>query len=136
LVVVLATSCSGSVSPAPAPAAQPPTASLVIASSAGQIVAVTMTDAFQYQPATVSAPRGATVTWTNTGSEEHTVTSDSSKAVNKANASIPSGAQAWDSGLIKAGQSFSRTLDTPVAYKYVCTLHESLGMLGTITVTS
>jgi plastocyanin len=94
-----------------------------------------MTDAYQYQPASLTVPKGATVTWTNTGSEQHTVTTDSSKAISKPNASIPSGAQAWDSGLINAGQSFSRTLDTPGTYKYVCTLHESLGMLGTITVT-
>jgi plastocyanin len=94
-----------------------------------------MTDAYQYQPASLTVSKGATVIWTNTGSEQHTVTTDSSKVASKPNASIPSGAQAWDTGPIDGGQSTTRVLDTPGTYKYVCTLHESLGMQGTITVT-
>ena len=94
-----------------------------------------MTDANQFQPVTLSVSAGTTVTWTNTGSVEHTVTDDPSEAVNAADASLPSGVPAWDSGPVNGGQTFSHTFTTPGTYKYFCIPHESLGMLATITVT-
>jgi plastocyanin len=48
---------------------------------------------------------------------------------------LPSGAQAWDSGPLNGGQTFSHAFTTPGTYKYFCIPHESLGMLATITVT-
>jgi plastocyanin len=94
-----------------------------------------LTDANQFQPATLSVPTGTTVTWTNTGSTQHTVTDDPSKAVNAADAALPAGAQAWDSGILNGGQTFTHTFTTPGTYKYFCIPHEALGMLATITVT-
>jgi plastocyanin len=95
-----------------------------------------MTDANQFVPANLTVPRGATVVWTNTGQVQHTVTDDQAKAVNKADAVLPPGAQPWDSGLINAGQSYSHTFDVAGQYTYFCIPHESLGMIGRITVSS
>jgi len=95
---------------------------------------VNMTDSFQFQPAALTVPRGTTVTWMNTGQQQHTVTDDPSKAANRANAQLPSGAQPWDSGFIDAGKTFTHTFDTPGEYTYFCMPHEALGMVGHITV--
>ena len=43
--------------------------------------------------------------------------------------------EAWDSGQLNGGQSFSHTFDAPGDYTYFCMPHESLGMVGHITVT-
>jgi plastocyanin len=56
-------------------------------------------------------------------------------AANKADAALPSGAQAWNSGDINPGQTFTHTFDTPGTYKYFCIPHEVAGMTGTIVVT-
>ena len=74
------------------------------------------------------------MTWVNVGQVGHTVTDDPSKAANKANSVLPSGAQAWDSGNIAGGASFTHTFDTPGQYVYFCIPHEMLGMVGRITV--
>jgi plastocyanin len=93
-----------------------------------------MTDANEFVPTTLTVQRGTTVVWTNTGQTAHTVTDDPSKAVNKADAVLPDGAQAWDSGTINGGETFSHTFDTPGQYTYFCIPHESLGMVARITV--
>ena len=80
-------------------------------------------------------PKGSTVTWINTSQVVHTVTDDPSKAINKSDAVLPSGAQPFDSGSISAGASSSHTFDVPGRYTYFCIPHESLGMVGHITVT-
>src|SRR5205823_212749 len=98
-------------------------------------VAVQMTDALKFDPGSVTVSKGTTVTWRNTSQTAHTVTDDPSKAANPADAQLPSGAQAWDSGNVDPGQTFSHTFDTPGTYKYFCTPHETAGMLGTIIVT-
>jgi plastocyanin len=124
MVVLFLTSCSGSSSGNGASAQG--------ASSAG--ASVTMNDANQFVPATLTSQRGTAVTWTNTGQVVHTVTDDPSKSINKADAMLPDGAQPWDSGSIKGGQTFSHTFDTPGQYTYFCIPHESLGMVARITV--
>ena len=93
-----------------------------------------MTDTYQFQPATLTVPRGTTVTWMNTGQQQHTVTDDPAKAANRADAQLPNGAQPWDSGLIDAGKTFTHTFDTPGDYTYFCMPHEALGMVARITV--
>ena len=94
LLTVAAVTACGS----PATASAPPTAGTSPTSQPQASTGVSMTDANQFQPVTLSVPAGTTVTWTNTGSVEHTVTDDPSKAINAADASLPSGVPAWDSG--------------------------------------
>jgi plastocyanin len=74
---------------------------------------VTMNDSNRFQPTTLTVPRGATVMWNNVGQTTHTVTADPAKAINKADVALPTGAEAWDSGSVAGGQSFSHTLDVP-----------------------
>jgi YVTN family beta-propeller protein len=67
-------------------------------------------------PVTVRA--GQTVTWTNTDSVPHTVTSDT---------------KLWDSGDIAAGATFTREFGVAGTYLYHCATHPS--MRGTVVVT-
>jgi plastocyanin len=130
---------------APAPTAAPATAAVPAPSpgSAGSPVAlagasvavVSMTDALRFEPASLTIAKGTTVTWRNSSQTIHTVTDEPTKASNKADAALPSGAQPWDSGNLNPGQTFSHTFDTPGTYKYFCIPHEMAGMTGTIVVT-
>lgn len=88
----------------------------------------------RFDPVSLTVPRGATVVWHNVSQEPHTATDDPSKAQQAADASLPPGAQPWDSGTIPPGQNFSHTFETPGTYQYFCIPHESLGMRGTIVV--
>ena len=60
---------------------------------------------YKYDPASVTIAKGGTVTWNNGSTVQHSATFDPSKAVNKANVSLPSGVAPWDSGLIDAGKT-------------------------------
>jgi len=118
----------------PSAAASPSAVASPSASAVAQGQTVNMTDTYQFQPATLTVPRGTTVTWMNTGQQQHTVTDDPAKAANRADAQLPNGAQPWDSGLIDAGKTFTHTFDTPGDYTYFCMPHEALGMVARITV--
>jgi plastocyanin len=65
----------------------------------------------------LTIPAGMTVTWTNTGAQQHTVTAD--------DASV-------DSGMIDPGNTFTFEFDTPGTFTYHCTPHP--WMKATITV--
>lgn len=104
------------------------------AGGTGTTTTVKMTDDNKFDPATVTISKGSTVTWQNTSSAPHTVTFDPSKAVNKADVELPSGAEPFDSGLLQPGQSFSHTFTVAGTYKYTCVPHETLGMHGTVVV--
>jgi plastocyanin len=71
-----------------------------------------------YNPNPVEVKVGETVTWTNDDSVIHTTTSTDGT---------------FDSGIMRNGQSFSYTFDTPGEYPYYCTLHPN--MVGTVVVT-
>jgi plastocyanin len=77
---------------------------------------------------------GDRVQWRNVGQIAHTVTTTPSKVADPARVSVPNGAQPWNSGLIGGDDSFSRTLDEPGTYRYVCIPHEGAGMVGTVVV--
>src|SRR5579883_423223 len=85
-------------------------------SSGGSTTTVNMTDALKFEPASVTIKKGDTITWKNTGQLQHTATDDPSKAANKSDASLPSGAQPWDSGLIDAGKTYSHKFDVDGTY--------------------
>jgi plastocyanin len=133
-LVVACSSSSSATTPTRAPTAGA-TATAAPAQAGAVASSVNMTDALKFDPATLTVPKGTTVTWHNTSSVQHTVTDDPSKAANKADAVVPSGAEPWDSGTIDPGQTFQHTFDTPGTYKYFCIPHEAAGMVGTITVT-
>lgn len=98
-------------------------------------VTVRMTDGLQFVPARIKVRSGTTVVWRTTGSVSHTVTTIRAKATNKADARVPSGAKAWDSGFVGRGRSYSRRLTVPGTYRYFCIPHEGARMVGTVVVT-
>jgi hypothetical protein len=63
---------------------------------------------------------GTTVTWSNQDDTQHTTTSAASTPI-------------WDSGILRPGQSFSFTFNTPGTYPYICNVHP---MTGTVVVVS
>jgi len=97
---------------------------LVFAPSAwaqDQEVTVRMEDNF-FDPANTTVEPGTTVTWVQGGNNPHTTTSYDGL---------------WDSGMIEGGSggTFSFTFEEPGTYDYFCIPHESLGMIGSVTVT-
>jgi plastocyanin len=97
---------------------------LVFAPSAlaqGQEVTVRMEDNF-FDPANITVEPGTTVTWVQSGNNPHTTTSYDGL---------------WDSGMIEGGSggTFSFTFEEPGTFDYFCIPHESLGMIGSVTVT-
>ncbi|OGG52485.1 hypothetical protein A2851_05045 [Candidatus Kaiserbacteria bacterium RIFCSPHIGHO2_01_FULL_53_29] len=74
-----------------------------------------------FSPRTITIAKGSTVTWTNTGAMQHTVTADGGS---------------FDTGL-SPGANFSRTFTTAGTYPYYCRFHGApggVGMSGVITV--
>jgi plastocyanin len=74
---------------------------------------------FAFQPGGVEVAVGGTVSWSNNGETEHTVTANGGS---------------FDSGTLAPGGGFSTTFSTPGTFSYFCTLHTQ--MRGTVTVTS
>jgi plastocyanin len=72
------------------------------------IVEPSLSDAMSwaFNPRVVDARAGDAVVWRNTGTLEHSVTADT-----------------FDSGLLSAAKSFSKTFDAPGVYAYRCTPH-------------
>lgn len=66
---------------------------------------------FAFNPLTVSISKGTTVTWTNSDSAPHTVTSVSG---------------AFDSGRLNQGSTFSYTFNQAGTFEYECTIHPSI----------
>jgi len=99
---------------------------------------VEMTDQFRFSPADLTITVGETVTWINTSSMPHTSTDDPAQnpvaSTHPEFSQLPDGADAWDSGLLQPGESFSHTFTVAGTYHYFCLPHALSGMLGTITV--
>lgn len=70
-----------------------------------------------FSPATHTVAVGGTVTWTNGGYNPHTSTGQNN---------------AWNSGTLNPGQSFSRQFPQAGSFPYECTIHP--GMSGTVVV--
>ena len=87
-----------------------------------------------YAPATLTIPRGATVTWLNRSYYSQSATCNPKEAGNQGIASLPTGAQAWDSGLLYPGQRFTKIFDTPGTYIYFSLPRLSPNTVGTIIV--
>ena len=105
-------------------------------SAAGSPVVVTMTDKpARYIPEKITVKVGTTVEFRNTGQVVHDVTTDASIAQDKADVSLPAGAEPFDSGFIAPGQSWSYTFTVPGRYLYACIPHEKDRMVGEVLVT-
>jgi len=76
-----------------------------------------------YSPNVISIKAGEALTFDNIDANFHTVTSGTQEYG-------PDGT--FDSGLLKAGDTFELTLDKPGTYQYYCTIHPN--MVGTISV--
>ena len=78
--------------------------------------AVSIVD-FAFEPATLDAPAGTTVTWTNDGQAPHTVTGDFA-----------------DSSILEPGQTFSHAFAEGGEFSYTCTIHPD--MVGDVRVSA
>jgi plastocyanin len=70
-----------------------------------------------FNPASITVTAGTTITWTNKDAVAHTVTSDSN---------------AFNSGTVASGATFSFTFATAGSYSYHCAIHPS--MVASVTV--
>ena len=84
---------------------------------AGGAKAVTIKD-YIYRPATITVPKGTTLTFTNQDSTAHTATSKESGV--------------FESGPIETGKSAKVTLNTSGTFTYYCLFHPF--MKGTVVV--
>ncbi|MCC7233361.1 MAG: T9SS type A sorting domain-containing protein [Bacteroidia bacterium] len=80
---------------------------------------------FEFDPQDLFVNVGDTITW-NWVNGNHTTTSDS----------VPAGALSWNNPITSASPSFSYIVTEEGIYSYICTVHVSMGMIGTITATS
>jgi plastocyanin len=83
------------------------------------VTQVSMTTHDTFSPAIIQVPTGATVTWTNADTDNHTVTF------------MPMMFN-HGSGTMGAGNTFSRTFTVPGIYSYRCIYHA--GMVGEVIV--
>jgi glucose/arabinose dehydrogenase/plastocyanin len=81
---------------------------------------------FGFSPQDVAVRVGDTVTWTNTGSFNHTTTSGTTSG-----GPHPDGL--WDSGYLSSGASYSHTFTQAGTFPYYCAPHYT-HMTGTVTV--
>lgn len=77
-----------------------------------------------FSPKTTTVPRGGKVVWRWRGDNDHNVRFRSA----------PSGAKRPRGSSIRSSGRFARTFSRRGSYRYVCTLHEDLGMKGRVAV--
>jgi plastocyanin len=115
-------------------AAEPTTTQTAESDDTAESPVVDMTDALKFEPQEITVSVGARVEWRNVGTIAHTVTTDPSKVSDPQGVSVPSGVKPWDSGLLGADETFSRTFREPGTYRYVCIPHEGARMVATVVV--
>lgn len=109
--------------------------SQLLAAAASQTVTIKMLDMPPaFQPSVVTIKVGQSVEWENVGNEVHHATSDPSLAIKPAEVTNPRGAEPFDSGFLRPGETFIHTFTVPGEYRYTCVVHEAKGMLGKIVV--
>jgi plastocyanin len=69
---------------------------------------ITAPTSWKFDPSSLGARAGDTVIWTNTGSQQHTVTADDGS---------------FDSGMLGAGAKFTRMFSSPATIAFHCTPH-------------
>jgi len=112
-LVLAVAACSGSATPVPAATAAAPAATSAPA-AAGDTVTIAN---FSFQPATITVPVGATVTWTNDDSASHTVTADDGS---------------FTSESLGQGATFTRAFPAAGTFAYHCRIHPSMTAVVTV----
>jgi plastocyanin len=102
--------------------------------AATTILMISDGDTRKFEPATLTVPRGTTVTWRHASGSGHTATLDQGKVKDASKVGMPAGAQAWASGNLSDGRTWTYTFEVPGTYRYVCLPHEDRGMIGTVVV--
>jgi plastocyanin len=69
-----------------------------------------------FDPAQAAILAGDTLTWSQDGAEQHTITADDGVT--------------FDSGVVNPGDVFAFTFDTPGTYPYYCQIHGAPGGVG------
>lgn len=87
-----------------------------------------------FAPPTITINTGEQVVWKNTSSYYHNVVDDPTRALHRVDVSSPSGSAPFASSLLQPGTNFYHVFDKPGTYHYVCVVHESSGMKGTVIV--
>ena len=87
-----------------------------------------------FVPATVNIGVGDTVKWTNPAVITHTVTFDPAQAATATNVALPAGVAPFGSDSMEEDATFSHTFTVKGTYKYICKMHEAMGMVGTVVV--
>ena len=87
-----------------------------------------------FEPTVIKIKVGDSVEWKNAGNEVHHATSDPALAIKPAEVTNPPGAEPFDSGFLRPGETFSHIFTVPGEYKYTCVVHEAKGMIGTVVV--
>ena len=102
----------------------------------GQTVEVSMKNNPKgvFVPATVNIKVGDTVKWTNPAVITHTVTFDPAQAATASNVVLPAGVAPFGSDNMEEDATFSHTFTVKGIYKYICKMHEAMGMVGTVVV--
>ncbi|MFB6284874.1 MAG: plastocyanin/azurin family copper-binding protein [Halobacteria archaeon] len=86
-----------------------------------------------FDPVGLHVEKGDTVEW-KVVAGNHTSTAYKKGNSSSKNTLIPEGAEAWDSGILSAGGTFSHTFEVEGTYDYFCVPHKTLGMTGRIVV--
>ena len=100
----------------------------------GNVITVRM-EGKKFVPDQITIHSGDTVEWVNEpNGRKHQVTTDPQQAMDASNVSIPKNARPFDSGTVKAGESYRYKFTAPGTYRYSCPPHEMSGMVGTVVV--
>lgn len=106
----------------------------IMSASADEVTVKMFDTPAKYMPNPVKIKVGQTIKWVNTGETIHTATTDPAQAPDPSFASVPKGAETFDSGYMNAGDTWSYTFKTPGVYHYFCVTHVKEGMKGEIDV--
>jgi plastocyanin len=87
-----------------------------------------------FVPATITINAGEQVVWKNTSDIFHDVVDDPARAVSVFDVSLPGGSAPFASRSMAPNTVFAHVFDKPGVYRYVCVLHETSGMKGTVIV--
>lgn len=87
-----------------------------------------------FEPATITINAGEQVVWKNTSDLFHDVVDDPARAVSVMDVSLPGGSAPFASRSMAPNTVYAHVFDKPGVYHYVCVLHETSGMKGTVIV--